>query len=208
MMSIGLGGQAVGLFAVTNIDDIVILALFFGRGTGRVGASRVVVGQCLGFAAILAVAVAGALGAGLLPETVIPYLGFLPLALGLRAAWSAWSEHRSRRGAAGRATDEEQARGQAQTGPGVFTVAAVSAANGGDNIGVYLPVFAATGAGGLLTYVVVFLVLVLVWCAAGSFLASRPVAARALSRWGHILFPLVLVAIGSVILVEGHAFGL
>jgi cadmium resistance protein CadD (predicted permease) len=76
MMSIGLAGQAVGLFAVTNIDDIVILALFFGRGTGRVGASRVVVGQCLGFAAILAVAVAGALGAGLLPETVIRTSGF------------------------------------------------------------------------------------------------------------------------------------
>lgn len=44
-MSIGLAGQAVGLFAETNIDDIVILALFFGQATGRSGALRVVVGQ-------------------------------------------------------------------------------------------------------------------------------------------------------------------
>ncbi|WP_449290160.1 hypothetical protein [Nonomuraea purpurea] len=31
-MNAGIIGQAVGLFAVTNIDDIVILALFFAQG--------------------------------------------------------------------------------------------------------------------------------------------------------------------------------
>lgn len=30
-MSVGIIGQAAGLFAVTNIDDIVVLALFFLR---------------------------------------------------------------------------------------------------------------------------------------------------------------------------------
>jgi cadmium resistance protein CadD (predicted permease) len=44
-VSIGLIGQAVGLFVVTNIDDIVILALFFGDATSRSGALRVVAGQ-------------------------------------------------------------------------------------------------------------------------------------------------------------------
>ena len=29
--------QAVGLFIVTNIDDIIVLALFFARGAGRPG---------------------------------------------------------------------------------------------------------------------------------------------------------------------------
>ena len=57
--------QAVGLFAVTNIDDIVILALFFSRTADRPGGPvAVVVGQYLGFAAILAVAVLAALAGG------------------------------------------------------------------------------------------------------------------------------------------------
>jgi hypothetical protein len=77
-MSVGPLGQAAGLFAVTNIDDIVVLALFFGQATGRAGALRVVLGQYLGFAAILAVSVAAALGAALLPGAVIPYPGLLP----------------------------------------------------------------------------------------------------------------------------------
>jgi cadmium resistance protein CadD (predicted permease) len=195
----GLIGQAVGLFAVTNIDDIVVLALFFGQAVGRAGIIRVVIGQYVGFSAILAASILGALGAGLLPESAIPYLGLLPLLLGLRAAWRAWQEHRA--GSEGTAEDSESSTG-------VFAVAAVTLANGGDNIGVYVPVFATTGAGGLITYVVAFLVLVAVWCAAGWFVASRPIVARALTRWGHILLPVVLIAIGSIILVEGHAFGL
>ncbi len=47
-----------------------------------------------------------------------------------------------------------------------------------------------------------------VWIAAGRYFATRPVIARALSRWGHILLPVVLIGIGLLILVEGGAFGL
>lgn len=73
-MSIAVIGQAVGLFAVTNIDDIVVLAVLFGQAMGRSSALRVVLGHYLGFGAILAASILGALGAGLLPETAIPYL--------------------------------------------------------------------------------------------------------------------------------------
>jgi cadmium resistance protein CadD (predicted permease) len=57
-------------------------------------------------------------------------------------------------------------------------------------------------------YVVVFLVLVGVWCAAGRFFATRPVIAQALSRWGHVLLPVVLICLGLLILIEFGAFGL
>ncbi|MFC8342392.1 cadmium resistance transporter [Streptomyces sp. NPDC057280] len=94
-MDLGIIGQAAGLFAVTNIDDLLVLALFFAQGAGHRGsARRIVLGQYLGFAAILAVAVAAAFGATFLPDSVIPYLGLLPLALGFKAAWQAWKDHR------------------------------------------------------------------------------------------------------------------
>ncbi|MET8088141.1 cadmium resistance transporter [Micromonospora sp. NPDC005237] len=87
-------------------------------------------------------------------------------------------------------------------------MAAVTLANGGDNIGVYVPVFATAGVGGMSVYVIVFLLLVAVWVAAGRFFATRPIIAKALSRWGHILLPVVLIGIGLLILIEGGAFGL
>ncbi|MER5570460.1 cadmium resistance transporter [Streptomyces goshikiensis] len=201
-MDLGIIGQAAGLFAVTNIDDILILALFFAQGAGHPGSTRrIVLGQYLGFAAILAVAVAAAFGATFLPESAIPYLGLLPLALGLKAAWQAWKDHRAGDGD----EDEEPTK---EGGPSPLEVAAVTFANGGDNIGVYVPVFATAGIGGMSVYAAVFLVLVAVWCFAGKFFATRPVIAKALARWGHILLPLVLIAIGLLILIEGGAFGL
>ncbi|MFF3564637.1 cadmium resistance transporter [Streptomyces sp. NPDC002574] len=200
-MSPGIIGQPAGLFAVTNIDDILVLALFFAQGAGHRGSTgRIVLGQYLGFAAILAVAVAAAFGATFLPGSAVPYLGLLPFALGLKSAWQAWKDPREGGG-------EEKARAEGG-GPTPLEVAAVTFANGGDNIGVYVPVFATAGAGGMSVYAVVFLVLAAVWCSAGRYFATRPVVARGLARRGHILLPLVLVAIGLLILVEGGAFGL
>lgn len=190
------------MFAATNVDDIVILALlFFGQTAGhRGGAVRVVVGQYLGFGALLVVSIVGSLGAGLLPAAAIPYLGLLPLLLGVRAAWSAWRERHD--------TADDEPVVATGNGPSVFAVAAVTFANGGDNIGVYVSVFTTAGSGGLIVFAVVFLALVAVWCALGRFFATRPIIARALSRWGHILLPVVLIGIGLLILIEGNAFGL
>ena len=93
-------------------------------------------------------------------------------------------------------------------GPGALSVAAVTFANGGDNIGVYVPAFTQSSPGGLATYVVVFLVLVAVWCAAGRLLATRPIVARALARRGHLLLPTALIGLGLAILIQGGAFGI
>jgi cadmium resistance protein CadD (predicted permease) len=200
-MRLGVIAAAAGLFAVTNFDDIVILSLFFAQGAGHRGsAAKVVAGQYLAFTVILGVAIGLALGAGFLPRDALPYLGLVPVAIGLWDAWQIW-RHR-RRGEGG---------GEAGTGPGgpaVLKVAATTLANCGDDIGVYVPVFSNVGAGRTAVYCVVFLALVGVWCAAGRFVATRPVIAGPLSRRGHLLLPVVLIAVGLLILIEGGAFGL
>jgi len=200
-MTAGVSAQAVGLFAVTNFDDIVILSLFFAQGAGQPGSARkVVAGQYLAFTVILAVTVAVTFGASFLPKDALPYLGLVPIGIGLWEAWKIW-RHRNRRD-----SDKEAETGQSR--PSVLKVASTTLANCGDNIGVYVPVFTNVGTSGTITYCVVFLVLVGVWCAAGRFVATRPVIARPLSRWGHILLPVVLITIGLIILIEGGAFGL
>jgi cadmium resistance protein CadD (predicted permease) len=200
-MTAGVIAQAAGLFTVTNFDDIVVLSLFFAQDAGRRGAARrVVAGQYLAFTAILAVSLAVAFGASFLPEQALPYLGLLPIGIGL---WDAWKlpENRKRGG-----TGEQAETGQG--GPTVLKVTTTTFANGGDNIGVYVPVFTNISTSETIVYCVVFLVLVGVWCAAGRFAATRPVIARPLARWGHVLLPVVLITIGLLILIEGGAFGL
>lgn len=189
--------QAVGLFVATNIDDVIVLSLFFARGAGRAGTTRrIVVGQYLGFLGILGAALLTTWGASLaLPESAFPYFGLIPLLLGLRAAWEAWQGE-----------DDDELDDRKKVAP--LTVAAVTFANGGDNIGVYVPVFLSVSPASILTYCAVFLLFVAVLVAIAKFVATRPGIDEVLEKSEHILFPLVLIILGVVILVQGGAFGL
>ena len=193
--------QAVGLFIATNIDDIIILSLFFGRGQGQSGTTRrILLGQYLGFLGILGAAVLAALGAqALLPDQVLPYFGLIPLGLGLWATWQAWRN---------RDDDDDDAAQLEGKRVSVWTVAAVTFANGGDNIGVYVPVFVSVSWSTILAYCIVFLLLVAVLVFVARWITSRKPIAEALERWEHILFPAVLIGLGVVILISGGAFGL
>ena len=117
---------AVGLFTATNIDDIIVLSLFFARGAGQAGTTlRILAGQYLGFAGILAATILVTLGAdAFLPTEAIPYFGLIPLTLGLWAAWQAWR---------GDDDDDDDAKVSGKN-VSVLTVAGVTFANGGDNI--------------------------------------------------------------------------
>lgn len=192
--------QAIGLFAATNIDDIIVLSLFFARGAGQSGTTaRILAGQYLGFAGILVAAILVTIGAGaFLPPAAIPYFGLIPLGIGLWAAWEAWR---------GDDDDDDEAK-VAGKKVGVGTVAGVTFANGGDNIGVYTPVFLSVEPLAVVAYCVIFLALVAVLVALARFVATRPPIAEVLERFEHILFPIVLIGLGIVILVSGGAFGL
>ena len=191
--------QAIGLFIATNIDDIIVLSLFFARGAGRPGTTaKILAGQYLGFVGILAAALMVTLGARwALPEEAIPYFGLIPLALGL---WAAWEVYR------GEGDDDDAAVSGKSVA--VATVAGVTFANGGDNIGVYVPVFLNISTPAVITFCIVFLVLVAVLVAIAKFVATRRPIAEVLERWEHILFPIVLIGLGVAILVGGGAFGL
>ncbi|QGU05923.1 cadmium resistance transporter [Corynebacterium comes] len=192
--------SAIGLFIATNIDDIIVLSLFFARGAGQKGTTlRILVGQYLGFVGILAAVILVMLGAdAFLPEQAIPYFGLIPLALGLWAAWHAWR---------GDDDDDDDAK-VAGKKVGVLTVAGVTFANGGDNIGVYVPVFLNVENATVIIYCIVFLILVAGLVLLAKFVATRPPIAEVLERWEHVLFPIVLISLGIFILVSGGAFGL
>lgn len=81
-------------------------------------------------------------------------------------------------------------------------VAATTVANGGDNLGVYIPLFAAAPPGALVVWGATFAVLTGLWCAAAAAIVDRPAARRAIDRFGHRLVPWALVAIGVWILVR------
>ncbi len=189
--------QAMGLFVVTNIDDVIILSLFFARGAGKSRTTAcIMLGQMVGFVGILAVAILTAWGANtFLPPQAIPYFGLIPLVLGLKAAWDAF-----------RGEDDDEL--DSSRGVSIATVATVTFANGGDNIGVYVPVFLSVGYQGVLVYSLLFLLMTVALVYLAKFVATRPGIDELLEKGERFLFPLVLIVLGIAILVSGGAFGL
>jgi len=170
-------------FAATNLDDIFLLTVLFAR---RLPARRIVAGQYIGFAAIILVSCAVVWGIGaIIPRPWLRLLGILPLAIGLKELFQ---KHKLR-----------QIAGEDRS-LSVFSIAAVTLANGADNIGVYVPFFLVSRTR-LWLVLIMYAVLVLAWCLGGKLLGSHKLVLNALDRWGHWIVPCVLISLGTYILL-------
>jgi cadmium resistance protein CadD (predicted permease) len=78
----------------------------------------------------------------------------------------------------------------------------LTVANGSDNIGIYVPLFASSSVTSLIVIVSVFLILVGVWCAFAYGLTSVPTIATILTSQGSTFVPCVLIGLGIFIVKE------
>ena len=180
-------------FASTNIDDIFVLTLFFSQTSRGFRSAHIVAGQYLGFSGLVVISLVGFFGGRVLPREWVGLLGFVPIFVGIRR----WI-HRH----------DPPVRVKLSATASTTTVASVTFANGGDNIGVYTPLFASSDASQLIVTLLTFYVLLAVWCFVGYAITHPPAVARVLGRYGHIVVPFVLVGLGIYIIAESGTLNL
>ena len=153
-------------FTVTNVDDIFILMLFFSQGAAVYSRRAIVAGQYLGFTALVLISLVGFLAGLIVPRAYIGFLGLVPIIIGVRA----WLNRKKDEEKEQEEKAEVEAKGKKDKGSiisSIFGIAAITFANGGDNIGIYTPLFANTTLPHLLIIIAVFYVLLGVWCLFG-----------------------------------------
>ncbi len=180
-------GVAVALFASTNVDDVLVLIGFFSDPRYR--PRQIVAGQFLGIAALVLASLAGALLSLVVAPAWLGLMGLVPIALGLRRLLPARDE------------EAEAAGGKAPVGH-ALAVAGVTIANGGDNLGIYTPVFATSPGPRLLLFVAVFALMTGLWLALAHRLVHHPALGTPIRRIGRVATPFVLIGIGVMVLVE------
>jgi cadmium resistance transport/sequestration family protein len=192
---IGLG---IAVFVSTNIDDIFVLILFFADAKFAVW--QVILGQFVGIGFLVAVSVVGALVALSIPAEIIGLMGLLPIGIGVKKLLDL-------RRAKDEAEEGKMAAPRLNTsGLRFVTVATVTIANGGDNIGVYVPLFATSTTGEIAVLVLVWMLLVAAWCWAGYALVKRSFLGDTIRRVGNRLLPFILIGLGLYILAEAFLF--
>ncbi len=201
-------------FAATNIDDIVILMLFYAQVNVTFRKRHIVAGQYLGFTALIIASLPGFFGGLIVPRVWIGLLGLLPIAIGTKELVSRQDDADAEVQTI--TTDFEQSS-SSQTAvailasvlnPQTYRVAAVTVANGGDNIGIYVPLFASSNLPSLGVILSVFFLLVGVWCYVAYRLTSLPAVANVLTRYGRALVPFVLIGLGIFILLDSGTYQL
>jgi len=185
---------ALTAFVATNLDDSLVLLLFFGDRRFR--ARHVFLGQALGLGLLVLISLAAALLALAVPSGWVRLLGLLPIALGLRQLID------RRRGADSNGEPHALAPARAESGwRRAAAVAGVTLANGGDNIGVYVPLFATRSPWETALILGVFAAMLVVWTFGGYTLARHSAVAARLQRVSGGLMPWVMIGLGVVLLI-------
>ena len=204
---------AIASFAATNLDDIIILMIFFAQVNSNFRRRHIILGQYLGFSAIIIASLPGFFGGLIIPKAWIGILGFVPIAIGINRLINRDSNQKevqtvsNELNSATRNTSMVSIFGSVLS-PQTYKVAAVTFANGGDNIGIYVPLFASKNLVTLGITIGIFLMLIGVWCYIAYLLTLHPTIAQVLTRYGHGIVPFILIGLGIFILIESGTYRL
>lgn len=211
---------AVISFISTNLDDLFILMLFFSQISTCMTKPAIVWGQYLGIGVLIAISILGALGLSVVPSEYVGLLGFIPIGLGLKILID---YHQKKQKAENPVTlglsqeNEHELKLEELTDaqcrpktsllkhlikPGVLKVASITIANGGDNIGIYVPLFTGMNLIELSATVLVFGILTALWCLIGLKLSAHPLIQTNIAAYQHIFVPIVFIGLGIYILMK------
>jgi cadmium resistance protein CadD (predicted permease) len=170
---------AATAFIATNVDDLFLLTLWFVK---RSRFTTVLLGQLVGFSAILFLSIVGYWGLRLLPQSAVHWFGLAPVAIGLKQILSSGG------------TDS---RAQPES---TLSIATMTFANGSDNLAVYPPLFRRFSPWQVGLIAITFYLLLFLCVIAAYFAASRLKQNDQIHRWAHHIAPVVIIWIGLAIL--------
>lgn len=177
---------AAAIFVGTDIDDLLFLSVLFMQARNKKEKTAIIAGQALGLAVLFALsAIAGTELASVL-EYRTRYLGLIPILL---AVFMLVKEK----------DDREE---KPEAGTGWLQVTAISISAGGDNVGVWTPVFATMERKEILATAAVFAAMLALWCLTASKLSETAIAQKLSTKAGRFLVPAIFIAVGLAVLLR------
>jgi cadmium resistance protein CadD (predicted permease) len=187
-----LAGQAVVLFISTDLDDVFVLLGFFADPRFRI--RQIVAGQFIGIAILYAVSVVGSWVSLVMRPAFVGLLGLVPITMGLKSAWELWNSS---------VPSEQLSNRRSAAGPAnIAAVVAMTVANGGDNVSVYIPLFAMRSGPNIAIMGVVFGIMTALWLSLAYWLTRHRTIGAPVRRYTSVLMPFVFITLGVFILYQ------
>ncbi|HGM7325953.1 TPA: CadD family cadmium resistance transporter, partial [Enterococcus faecium] len=172
-----------------------ILLIIFSQSHTKKGLRQIFWGQYLGTGILVAVSLFAAYVLNFIPQDwIIGLLGLIPIFLGIRVALVGEEEEEEEE-----VVEKLESRG---TNRFFWTVALITIASGGDNLGIYIPYFASLSFSEIVTALIVFAISVAVLCYISYKLAKISFVSETLEKYERIIVPIMFIALGIFIMIE------
>ena len=187
--------SALAVYVSTSIDYLLILMIIFSRSSTKEKMKGIVGGQYLGTGMLVAFSLFAAYVLNLIPEDwIIGLLGLIPLYLGIRIAFKGEQDE-----------DEEEVleKMEAVGGNRLFwTVALITVASGGDNLGIYIPYFTSLTGIEIGVALIVFAISVAIFCYISYRLSKITLISETIEKYQRVIVSLVFIGLGIYIMME------
>ncbi|MBW4426545.1 MAG: cadmium resistance transporter [Nostoc desertorum CM1-VF14] len=214
-MSWLIGTIIIGISAAiaTTFDDNLYLTAFFGKVNHAFHPRHIIIGEFLGFTALVFASLPGFFGGLIIPHTWIGLLGFLPIAIGINHLLRKEDNEETTQAVSINLNYTKPQRQKKSLwgtirDPQTYRVSAVTIANGGNNIGIYVPLFASSSLPRLGVILLVCYLTVGLWCFLSYNLTRNPLIAPVLANYGRKIFPFILIWLGYSILMDSESYRL
>lgn len=206
----------VATATATTFDDNIYLTLFFSKTNRTFRPRHIVVGEFVGFTGLVGISLIGYFAGLMIPHIWIGLLGFLPIAIGVNALLSRQiiEEEDTVDVSVANPTNPHYHQVRRQSlwhtlrDPQTYRVSAVTLANGGNNIAIYIPLFASSTLPRLSIILAVCYAAIGLWLFVSYSLNRQPMTAVIMSRYVRRAFPFVLIWLGSSIVLENGSYQL
>jgi cadmium resistance protein CadD (predicted permease) len=189
---LSLLGVGISAFVATNIDDTFVLILLFSIPS--LLTRNVIIGQFLGIVLLVVISSSAALLALAIPAFVIGLMGFIPIIIGIKRL----TNFRGK---------PETIRAMKKEYLSFLSVTAITISNGGDDIGVFTPLFAKYNTVAEVSVLIsIFLIMTGIWCIVTFYFIRHPFVASRINVLSNAVTPFVLIGIGVYIIIDSFFF--
>jgi len=194
----------ISTFVSTNIDDIFLLIVFFSNVL-RYPPYQIVIGQYVGISLLVAISIVFSLVSLVIPSFLIGLMGLVPILIGIKKLVEKYDKEKLKRIESTNTTSFKNLNQNKSSNSllSFVSVAAVTISNGGDNLGIYTPLFAVYNSmDHIIIFVAIFMIMTALWCSIGFYLVNHSFLANKIQRIGHIILPFVLIGLGLYIIID------
>ena len=187
----------------TNIDDIFLLIVFFSNVL-RYPLYQVIIGQYVGMGLLVTISIIFSLVSLVIPSFLIGLMGFVPIAIGIKKLIEKHNKEKLMRSDSNANSFKNNNQNKSTSSLLSFvSVAAVTVSNGGDNLGIYTPLFAVYNSiDQLIIFIAIFMIMTALWCSIGFYLVNHNLLANRMQYIGHMVLPFVLIGLGLYIIID------